>query len=209
VAGGAPLLVSELGLFPGAQPIAIDPWDVAHVGKPQAHLNTVPANGTFLTTTAGSVYRVAGGAPFAISSWSLFGAVLPSVTVDEWDIANLSSSGVYLHAMPRAGTVVEALPSRSYWIFAHGRRRLTASTPAAVPVDEAGLAAFPAVPCVVPRLRRLTLAQARHALQRADCRLGAVMKPGGLNAHAPRVVSQSPRSRTPQPAGARVDVAVG
>jgi hypothetical protein len=39
---------------------------------------------------------------------------------------------------------------------------------AAVKVDDLGLAALPAIPCVVPHLKRLTLRQAKRALQRSD-----------------------------------------
>ena len=169
VAGGAPLLVSDPSLF-SAQPVRIDQWDIANAGNPAAHLNAVPASGTFLTTTSGGIHRVAGGAPFAISSWSLFGGVRPSVNVDQWDLANVASPAAHLDARPHDGTIVEGLPSRSYWVFAGGRRRLASASIAAVQVDDVGLAAFRGIPCVVPRLQRLTLLQVRRALQRAWAR---------------------------------------
>ena len=195
VAGGAPLLVSEPSLF-STQPVRIDQWDIANAGQPAAHLNLVPANGTFLTTTTGGVYRIAGGAPFAIGSWAVFGGVRPSVSVDQWDLANVSSPAAHLDAKPRDGTVVEGLPSRSYWVFAGGRRRLTSASLAAVQVDDVGLAAYRGLPCVVPRLRRLTLPQVRRALQRADCRLGKVQLSRAARSHTPRVITQTPRPRT-------------
>jgi Domain of unknown function (DUF1906) len=210
VAGGAPLLVSERSLFENAQPVTIDHWDIANIANPAAHLNSVPANGTFLTTTAGSAWRVAGGAPFAITSWSLFGGVRPSVTVDQWDLSNLSNPEAHLDAKPLNGTVVEGLPSRSYWVFSGGTRRLTSANAAAVQVDDVGLAAFPAIPCVVPRLRRLTLAQARHALQRADCRLGSVGRPTpARRSRTLRVLSQMPQAHAREPAGSPVAITLG
>ena len=209
VAGGAPLLVSDPSLF-SAQPVRIDQWDIANAGTPAAHLNAVPANGTFLTTTTGGVYRIAGGAPFAISSWALFGGVQPSVSVDQWDLANVSSPAAHLNTKPRDGTVVEGLPSRSYWVFAAARRRLTSASLAAVRVDDVGLAAYQGIPCMVPRLRRLTLLQVRRALQRADCRLGKVqLSQLAVRAHILRVIKQIPGARTRHAASYPVRVTLG
>jgi hypothetical protein len=210
VAGGAPMLVSEPSLFGGAQPVTVDHWDLANISRPAAHLNSVPANGTFLTTTSGSVYRVAGGAPFAITSWSLFGGVRPSVTVDQWDLSNLSSPAAHLDSKPLDATVVEGLPSRSYWMFSRGTRRLTSANAAAVQVDDVGLAAFPAPPCVVPRLHQMTLHRAKRALRRADCRLAELKRPGAAGrSRTLRVISQIPPPRTSHPAGYAVSVGLG
>jgi hypothetical protein len=210
VAGGAPLLVSDPSLLAGLQPLTIDQWNLDNITDPPAHLNTVPANGTFLTTTTGRIYRVAGGAPFAITSWSLFGGPQPSVTVDQWDIDNITSPAAHLNAKPLDGTVVEGLPSRSYWVFAGGSRRLTPASAAAVQVDDAGLAAFQGIPCVVPKLRRLTLAQTKRALLRADCRLGKVdRRPLTDRRHTLRVIKQAPRPRTTHAAYYPVAVTLG
>ena len=210
VAGGAPLLVSNPTLFGSAQPVKIDQWDITNATNPLAHLNAVPANGTFLTTTTGSAYRVAGGAPLAISNWSVFGGVRASVTVDQWDIANVANPGAHLNAKPLDGTVVEGVPSRSYWVFAGGRRKLTSASATAVQVDDIGLAAFRGIPCVVPRLQRLTLSQVRRALQRADCRLGKVqlhrLTP---RRNALRVIKQAPRPRARLAAAYPVRITLG
>jgi hypothetical protein len=209
VAGGAPLLVNDPSLL-NAQPLRIDQWDIANAGQPAAHLSLVPANGTFLTTTTGGVYRIAGGAPFAIGSWALFGGVRPSVSVDPWDLANVSSPAAHLNAKPRTGTAVEGLPSRSYWVFAGARRRLTSPSLAAVQVDDAGLAAYQGVPCVVPRLKRMTLQQVRRALQRADCRLGKVrLRRRTPLSHTLRVIGQTPLPRTSHAPSYAVLVALG
>jgi hypothetical protein len=209
VAGGAPLLVSDPSLF-SAQPLRIDQWDIANAGNPAAHLNVVPANRTFLTTTTGGVYRIAGGAPFAISSWAVFGGIRPSVSVDQWDLANVSSPAAHLNAKPRDGTAVMGLPSRSYWVFAGGRRRLTSASLAAVRVDDAGLAAYPGVPCVAPRLRRLTLAQVKRALQRSDCSLGKVQRSRpAAHGHSLRVIKQVPGARTSHAPSYAVRVTLG
>jgi hypothetical protein len=209
VAGGAPLFVSEPGVFAGVQPVTIDQWNIANIGNPLAHLNPVPAKGTFVTTTTGQIFRVAGGAPFALSRWSLFGGIRPSVTIDQWDLANISSPAAHLNAKPFDGTVVEALPSRTYWAFGGGRRRLTSARAGAVQVDEAGLAAFAGIPCTVPRLKQLTLRQVRRVLQGADCRLGRVqLRPVGQSSGL-HVIKQAPRPRTTRAASWAVEITLG
>jgi hypothetical protein len=187
----APLFASsEFWSALGAQtPTTISPQQFAS-------LNPVPADGTFVQIPTGARYRVAGGTPLVISNPSLFPGVQP-VTIDPWDIANITAPEVHLNDKPLDGTLVEGLPSRSYWVFAGGRRRLGPASPLAVQVDDAGLAAFPTIPCVVPRLQRLTLPQARRALQQADCRLGKVgLRRVARRARVLRVVKQTPAPRT-------------
>jgi hypothetical protein len=209
MAGGAPLLVSDPSLFEGIQPVQIDHWNIANAGNPAAHLNGFPANGTFLrTTTTGAVYRVAGGAPFAIGSWAPLGGFRPSVTVDQWDLSNLSNPAAHLSATPRDGTVVEGLPSRTYWTFAGGTRRLSSTRSAAVQVGDSGLAAFTAIPCVVPRLTRLTLTQVRRTLRQADCGLGKVGR-RVRRSTVPRVITQVARPQTTHTADYAVGVTLG
>ena len=147
IAGGAPLYVSNWAAIGGPQPVVgIDEWDVENITNPAAHLNAVPANGTFINTSTGHVYRIAGGAPFAVSSWSVFGGEQPYVTVDEWVIDNASNAAAHLNQMPTDGTVVEGLPSGTYWSFSGGYRRPSGADPAAVGVDDGGLGAFPQPP---------------------------------------------------------------
>jgi hypothetical protein len=218
VAGGAPLYVSDRSRFGGAQPyVTIDQWDIDNITNPAAHLNPVPANATFLTTTSGHVYRVAGGAPFAVSSWSVFGGVQPSVTVDPWNIDNISNPAAHLAARPVDGTLVEGLPSQSYWVFAVGSRQRTGAVASAIKVDDIGLAAFPGPPiprpapnCVVPKLRGMTVRQAQGTLRRAHCRLGKVHRPRHPpRHHTLRVLTQSPQARTRRAADYAVDVRLG
>jgi hypothetical protein len=137
----------------------------------------------------------------------LFGGVRPSVTIDQWDLANISSPAAHLNAQPFDGTVVEAMPSRTYWVFAGGRRRLTSARAAAVQVDEAGLAAYAGIPCTVPRLTQLTLRQVRGVLRGADCRLGRVQR--RRHSSALRVVKQAPRPRTTRAASWAVEITLG
>jgi hypothetical protein len=204
IAGGAPLFVSApYWATLGAQPLTT-------ISEQQfSLLAPVPADRTFLQASTGALYRVAGGAPLLVSDPTLFPGEQP-VTIDGWDIANAGAQAAHLNVTPADGTVVQALPSLIYWRFTHGRRRLTSATAAAVQVDEAGLASFPTVPCVVPRLRRLSVRQARRVLRRADCRLGTVhMRRPELALSETRVVKQIPRPRTRRAAGSSVAVAVG
>jgi len=204
IVGGAPL------------PVAAEYW--ASLGSEQlvtitaqqfALLNLVPAAGTFIQTPAGQRYRVAGGAPLPVNNPSLFTGVQP-VIVDPWDLASAGTPESHLNATPVDGTFVEGEPSRSYWVFAHGQRRVAPASAAAVRVDETALAAYPAVPCVVPRLRDLPLAAARRALGRADCRLGTVhVRRRAREARALRVVKQIPQPREELAAGYAVALALG
>jgi len=144
VAGGAPMYLSSWNAIGGPQPsVAVDQWDIDNISNPAAHLNAVPADGTFLNTSTGHVYRVAGGAPFAVSNWSVFGGEQPYVTVDEWDIDNAASPAAHLNVAPADGTVVEGLPSGTYWSFTSGLRSELLATAGAVTVDDVGLAAYP------------------------------------------------------------------
>ncbi len=144
VAGGAPLYLSNWSAIGGSMPsVGVDGWDVANVGNPYAHLRPYPADGTFLNTSTGRVYRVVGGAPIAVSSWSVFGEVQPYTTIDKWDVDNESSPYAHLRSAPLDGTVVEGLPSHSYWLFSGGLRGSSPAASGAVAVDDAGLAAFP------------------------------------------------------------------
>jgi hypothetical protein len=193
-------------MFPNAHPVIIDRWDIDNAGNPLAHLNTVPTNGTFLTTTARRIYRVAGGAPIRVRSWRVFGGVRSAVKVDQWDIDNRSDPQTHLRATPADGTTVQGARSRLYWIFAHGLRRPILHSAVAVAVDDAGLAAFAAVPCVVPRLRHLSLGQARRALRLANCRLGKLSRPRHARLGTLHVIKHTPLARTVHKPGYRVSI---
>lgn len=143
VAGGAPLYVSDWNAIGGPQPsVPIDGWDVHHAGTLDSHLRQYPANGTFVNTSAGHVYRIAGGAPILVTSWAVFGGQRASVGIDNWDITNVANPAAHLRLVPRDGTLVKGLPSGRYWRFVHGRRVPAAPSPAAVAVDDKGLVHF-------------------------------------------------------------------
>jgi len=144
VVGGAPLFVSNWNAVGGSQPyVTVDQWDLENISNPAAHLNPVPADGTFLNTSTGHVYRIAGGAPFAVSSWNVFGGEQPYITVDEWDLEHIANPAAHLNERPANGTIVEGLPSDTYWSFSAGLRTQVSSAPGATTVDDFGLSAFP------------------------------------------------------------------
>ncbi len=216
IAGGAPLFVSSWDGFGGPQPITT-------ITQGQFNsLRPVPADKTFLTTTTGRVFRMAGGAPLAVSDWARFGSVQPFVTIDQWDIDNISNPLSHLRALPADGTLVQALPSHSYWQFASGGRIPVAVNKRAIAVDEFALAPFPILPgssgggslggsspCVVPSLRHMTITQARRTLGRAHCSLGKIHRPRHPRAHhVLRVVSQAPIANSRRQPGYAVGVTV-
>ncbi|HUA06777.1 MAG TPA: DUF1906 domain-containing protein [Solirubrobacteraceae bacterium] len=211
IAGGAPMFVSSLAQFGNPQPFVVDAWDIANAGNPLSHLNAVPSNGTFLTTTTGLSYRVAGGAPIAVTTWTVFGGTKPAVAIDPWDIANIWNAAAHLVYRPTVGTIVEGLPSGAYWEFGPKNRYLVAPNPAAaIRVDDHGLVPYSAIPCRVPGLGHMTLAQVKTALIKADCHLGKVRdKPLTRRRHTLRVFRQSPKARTKHVAYYTVGVTLG
>ncbi len=210
VAGGAPLFVSD--------PSAIGVTGLAAPVTPAtlAAMNPVPTDKTFLITNTGLIFRVAGGTPFPITSWSLFGGPRSSVLIDQWDIdpTNILSPASHLHSTPKNGTIVEGLPSKTFWEFSGGGRYQVSHSKYAISVDDTGLQGFAQVaggsglfgsPCVVPSLRRKTLRQARKLITGAHCRVGKIAKPRHVAAHHTlRVVGQLPKARSSKPANWKV-----
>ena len=138
LAGGAPLYVHSWSPFGGAQPT------IALTTAQWQALKPLPADGTFIRATAtGKVYRIAGGAPVYVPSWSAFGEPQPTVTIDRWDIQHITSSLTHLRAVPADGTIVQGLPSGQYWQFnAVGMRVATVPSSTAVIVDDVGLGTY-------------------------------------------------------------------
>ena len=210
VAGGAPMYVQNVASFGAITPVLVDEWDIDNAGNPLSHLNVVPSNGTFVTTTTGLTYRIAGGAPVQVSTWAVFGGVQPSVTIDPWDIANIPNPAARLVSRPAIGTVVEGLPSGAYWAFGPKNRYLVLPSATAVRVDDHGLTPFSAMLCRVPSLTNETLAQVKAALLKADCHLGKVHNhPTTRRRHTLRVIKQVPAARTKRAAYYTVGITLG
>ena len=136
IAGGSPLFVNDPSTVAGATPVT-----TITQAQYQA-LGAVPLDGTFLTTAAGAIYRVAGGAALPVSSWSLFGGTQSSIVIDPWDIANTTNPLAHLNDTPASGTIVQGLPSGRFWQFQNGKIQSVASSPAAIQVDDQALATF-------------------------------------------------------------------
>jgi hypothetical protein len=141
IAGGAPLYVSNcqnLNGCPGA--VNADIWDIANAGNPQSHLNATPSDGTFLRDPAtGNIWVVAGGAPLYVSSCQNLNGCPGEVNIDPAAVSNLD----HLNASPTNGTIVEGVPSDSYWIFQGGLRSPASAASNATQVDDFGLDGFP------------------------------------------------------------------
>lgn len=225
IAGGAPIPVSTWAAFGARQPVrAITPGQFNQ-------LNPVPTDGTFLITTAGRIYRVAGGSALPVSSWNLFGGHQTAVTVDPWAIVNSGTAISHLNAAPAPGTVVKGLPSGNVWQFVSGGRaagssvgspgsggagagpQTALSSSPATAVDDSALSAFPVVKliplCAVPQLHGLTLARATRVLTGAHCHLGRVSRPRKLSHSGPRVNRQYPSAGRRQPAGYPIALTLG
>ena len=149
VAGGAPLYVSTCAVTCAIQ-ANIDQWDVANAGTVPAHLRPYPADGTFVRTSTGAVYEIAGGAPFYLDSWATVGGQQPYTNIDQWDVDNRANPAAHLLPSPASGTVVSGLPSGDQWAFgSQACRSATAAASAPVPVPDSGVAAYTLCPQVV------------------------------------------------------------
>ena len=110
-AGGAPIYVSSWAAIGGSQStIKVDPAALDQAGNsssPWSHIRRYPADGTFVSG-AGTVYRIAGGAPLAVSTWNVFGGVQPTTVIDSAAIDNADGAGRfrYLRQKPADGTFV-------------------------------------------------------------------------------------------------------
>ena len=210
IAGGAPLMIGSWDPFGGPQPVAV--LTPSQFGS----LARVPADRTFLVTSTGAIYRIAGGSPILVSNWSVFGGVKPYVTIDEWDIDNITNPAAHLNAKPADGTVVEGLPSDTFWGFTGGNRGPLSPTSGAIAVDDAGLNSYVRVAeligsawCIVPGVRHMTISKARGALRQGHCRLGSIRRPRHVKKHhILRVKSQSSARGTRHRAGYVVNLTV-
>ncbi len=71
----------------------------------------MPVDGTFLSAASGKgIYRVAGGAPIYISSWSQFGSTHGTIKVDAAAFSHAGRAGVWSHlrARPADGTFISS-----------------------------------------------------------------------------------------------------
>jgi cell wall-associated NlpC family hydrolase len=192
----------------------------------------VVGDGTFVRVANGSraglVARAAGGALIGLTTCVPLEECSGFVNVSE----NAFVAYVSEHPQPSNGTILEGLPSATYWVLANGRRQATSASAEAVAVDDGALVAFPilvpppaagpsatakapaagvltfrsAPVCRVPKLRHLGLAKARRRLAAAHCKLGNVSRHG--RARALVVTHQSAPINSRHRVGYRVNVTV-
>ena len=132
IAGGAPIYVSTWSAVGGAQPtVAIDhaAIDNADGGVPWNHLRKYPVDGTFVAA-AGYVYRIAGGAPLYVSSWTAVGGEKPVVVVDHAaiDRADGPKPWNHLRHYPADGTLIRAGLTGAGYVVRSGIAAVTTST---------------------------------------------------------------------------------
>ncbi len=139
IAGGAPLYVSAAdasrvpGYNNGATTVTTSGWAFTHY----QNLRRFPSNGTFLTAfPGGKKYRVAGGAPLAISRCAAIGGCRSAVAIDRWDIQNRIPRSAHLSPRPKNWTLVERLPSRTFWRFIAGHWRRVQPASGSVSVND-------------------------------------------------------------------------
>jgi len=124
--GGAPVYVASWAHFGGSRPSTlVDAAAVSMAGHPGiwSHLRRIVPDGTFIrSTTGGEVYRIAGGAPVYVSTWSAFGRQYSSQLVDATAIALAGRPGQWSHlaAVPRDGTYLSANGTTAIFRMAGG-----------------------------------------------------------------------------------------
>ena len=117
IVGGAPVYVSTWTAFGGAQPVSL-------ISQSQFNaLSSVPANGTFIEgAQSGQVYRITGGAPVYVSTWTAFGGAQPYTAVDQTAIDDAGTGGVFNHLnqVPANGTLITGAQSGNVYVIAGG-----------------------------------------------------------------------------------------
>jgi hypothetical protein len=140
IAGGAPLTLSDCAALPDKCPT----WqwvNAATLWSDTAHLRDHPADGTFLAAAGGAMYRVAGGAPLWIADCGSLNGCAGYVWVNTFTITN---DTLHLRDHPADGTLLQGLPSSTYWTINGGRRSPTRPPqPNAIGVNDATLDQFP------------------------------------------------------------------
>ena len=127
IAGGAPVYVSTWAAFGGAKPTQLVDQDaIIRAGQPGrwSHLNRQPANGTYLSVNGSTaIYRVAGGAPVYVASYSgLDGNKVP-VQIDGQAVNRGGQPGPWEHLgfYPATGTFLTGVPGGRVYRVSAGR----------------------------------------------------------------------------------------
>ena len=151
-AGGAPLPVakwSNVGLPPW---VVIDGNALDRYASPDqfhsfSHVRDYPNKGTFLSVRVGTkkgVWRVVGGYAFRIASCSaLSGGCAAEVVADGIGIQSAGGANDHLTAAPLNGTIVEGMPSKTFWSISGGKRTKRGKSTPSFQVDDTSLATIP------------------------------------------------------------------
>lgn len=137
VIGGAPLYVPSFAAFGGTSSIRSmntvgqSDFDRAGSGGYWNRLLAKPADGTFVAgADTGQVYRVVGGAPVYVSSWSYFGGPQPSTSINQATIDRAREGGVFAHLnyTPAEGALIADPTAGTYWQVVGGQITPVANT---------------------------------------------------------------------------------
>lgn len=133
VVGGAPLFVSTWKAFGRAQPLTVVDQvaiDNAGAGGPWNHLRAKPAEGTLIKGgQRGEVYRVAGGSPVYVSSWSNIGGRAPAYLVDQVAIDKAGTGTRWNHLVhqPRDGAYIKGRTTGRVYLMKGGAAHYVSS----------------------------------------------------------------------------------
>jgi hypothetical protein len=163
LAGGAPLYVNDCSgiVSPGCnKPIGVSQYTIDHLGADPtggvARLSRSPADGAFINVpaNAGQKYETAGSAALPIPTCSgLAATCLAPISVALGTISNLGAApnrSAPMTAVPVDGTVLQGVPSGTYWQMMSGCRFDAGSTPSAVVTRDEAVATIPI--CATPRV---------------------------------------------------------
>ncbi|NNM45415.1 CHAP domain-containing protein [Knoellia koreensis] len=117
LAGAAPVRVFSTAGLGTIRPMLVSSTSLARLPK------RVP-DGTFLRgSVRGDVYRVTGGAPVAVASWTSMGGRKPYTTVDQTALDRAGGTGDYsrLRRYPADGTVLQERTSRALYVVRSGK----------------------------------------------------------------------------------------
>jgi hypothetical protein len=115
IAGGSPIYVTSWSVYGGPQP-------TTRISAAQfRRYSAFPKEGTFIRAAqTNKTYRIAGGAPVYVSSWSAFGGQKSSIAVDGWSIDNAGDPESHMRARPAEGTFLSASPGNRIYRVAGG-----------------------------------------------------------------------------------------
>ena len=131
IAGGAPLPVTSWSAVGGARPsIAVDQVAINGAGGSgvYAHLSKYPVTGTYVSGYASHrVYRIVGGAPLYVSSWTAVGGQSATQVIDDAAVEGAGGAEPWSHlrSTPADGSRVIDLAGTPYVFVGGAPLRLT------------------------------------------------------------------------------------